>query len=547
MRPRAQSYPPLARLALCVAALMLLACERPGRCRGDYCGTLVFVSTGQPDILLPPLTQQSVGRDVHDQIFLKLADVGESLNTLGDRDFQPQLADRWEWEDSLTLVFHLSPRARWQDGPPVTARDVAFTFAAYTDTALGAPAADALRAIRAVTARDSLTAAFQFRRRYAEMFFDAVYHMRVLPAHLLAAVPRREWAKAAFGRAPVGDGPYRFVSWRQGESLELAADSTFFLGRPHIRRLIWRFTPDPQVALTQLLAGEADAWEFLGSPPNVEKARASATLVVYPYRGLGYGYLAFNLQRAPFTDRDVRRALFMAVDRERLRQSVFGDLARVPPGPVPQAWPLWDSTLNAIPYDTARAAALLASKGWRDNNGDGIRDRGGQKLAFHILTPVNSAVRRQYARLLQEQFRAIGVQVELDEVENRVVQQTANAGNFDAVLTIWTTDPTPSGNLRDTWTRTGFGAGNFGRYESPAFDRALAASEIGGPGGALAAWKDGLRVLNGDAPGIWLFAPTNVAAVSKRIADVRIRPDSWWALVRTWRIPETQLIDRDRQ
>src|SRR2546430_16208914 len=88
------------------------------------------------------------------------------------------------------------------------------------------------REIIAVPAPDSLTAVFRFRRPYAEMFYDAVYHMRVLPAHLLRTVPRTAWQAAPFGRQPIGDGPYRFVRWKAGESLELAADSTFFLGRP---------------------------------------------------------------------------------------------------------------------------------------------------------------------------------------------------------------------------------------------------------------------------------------------------------------------------
>ena len=542
--------------------LALAGCERPGTCRGEYCGTMIFVAFSQPDILLPPVTQQAVARDIHDQIFLKLADLGPAMNTLGDREFEPQLAERWEWQDSLTLVFHVSPRARWQDGPAVTARDVAFTFDAYTDSSVDAPAREALRAIRSVTpvAGDSLAAIFRFRRRYAEMFFDAVYHMRILPAHLLAGVPRDQWARAPFGRAPVGDGPYRFVAWKPGESVELVAESTFFLGRPHIRRLIWRFTPDPQTALTQLVAGEADALEFLGPAANVERARGAPQLAVYPYRGTAYGYLGFNLTangdparpHPIFGDRDVRRALSLAVDRERLKESVFHDLALVPPGPVPQAWPLWqgkgDTALRALPYDTAQAAALLARRGWRDSDGDGIRDRGGVKLAFHILVPTTSAVRRQYARLLQEQFRTIGAQVELDEVENAVMQQRATAGKFDAVLATWATDPTPTSNLADTWTRTGFGKANYGRYSNPAFERALAraTAATGGPAATLAAWRDALRLLDDDAPGVWLFAPMSVAAVHRRVADVRIRPDSWWALVRTWRIPPNQQIARDR-
>src|SRR5256886_7050610 len=124
---------------------------------------------------------------------------------------------------------------------------------------------DALH-IAAVTTRDSLTVVFRFRQRYPEMFYDAVYHMRILPAHLLREVPREQWRSTAFGRAPVGDGPYRFVSWKAGESIELAADSTFFLGRPHLRRVIWRVTSDHQLAQTHPPAGDADALPLLSTP-----------------------------------------------------------------------------------------------------------------------------------------------------------------------------------------------------------------------------------------------------------------------------------------
>src|SRR2546425_837487 len=217
-RPRA------ALTCAALASLLLVAgCERPVGCSGEYCGTMVIASGGEPDILLPPVSEFSITRDVTDQLFLKLADLGASGNTIGDEDFQPQLAQRWEWDTPTTLVFHLDPRARWQDGPGVTAADVAFTYDAYTDTLVNSSFRSSLRHIAAVTTRDSLTVVFRFRQRYPEMFYDAVYHMRILPAHLLREVPREQWRSTAFGRAPVGDGPYRFVSWKAGESIELAA------------------------------------------------------------------------------------------------------------------------------------------------------------------------------------------------------------------------------------------------------------------------------------------------------------------------------------
>src|SRR5881409_3125204 len=264
--------PPAGLTLAALAGLVLVAgCERPTGCSGEYCGTLVIASGGEPDILLPPVSEFAITRDVTDQLFLKLADLGPSGNTIGDEDFQPQLAERWEWDTPTTLVFHLDPRARWQDGQAVTAADVAFTYDAYTDTLVNSSFRSSLRQISAVTTRDSLTVVFRFRARYPEMFYDAVYHMRVLPSHLMGTVPREQWRSAPFGRAPVGDGPYRFVRWKAGESLELVADSTFFLGRPHIRRLIWRFTPDLQVAVTQVIAGDADAVEVLGPPENVQR------------------------------------------------------------------------------------------------------------------------------------------------------------------------------------------------------------------------------------------------------------------------------------
>src|SRR5438046_8551496 len=97
-------------------------------------------------------------------------------------------------------------------------------------------------------------------------------------------------------------------------------------------------------------------------------------------------------------------------------------------------------------------------------------------------------------------------------------------------------------------TRAGFGGSNWLRYSNPEFERQVErASTAGGSSDAArAAWRAAIEILNADAPAVFLYSPDNVAAVHSRVADVRIRPDSWWALVRTWRIPADRLIDRDR-
>jgi peptide/nickel transport system substrate-binding protein len=293
---------------------------------------------------------------------------------------------------------------------------------------------------------------------------------------------------------------------------------------------------------------------MLLTPDNVRRVAASPHLRTYPYKGSVYTYLAFNLaangdstQPHPlFGDRELRRALALGTDRERLVASVFGDLARVPAGPMPQTWWLWGLDVGVVRSDSARAATLLYMRGWRDADGDGVRERQGVPLAFTILVPTTSAVRRQYARLLQARYRALGADVRIEEVEPTVFGERAGAGRFDAALASWVTDPTPTSSVRQTWTAAGIGRSNYGRYVNPEFDTLVERAATARPAQSRRLWQAAFRRLNADVPGIWLYAPDNVAAVHRRVADVRIRPDSWWALVRTWRIPPDQRIERDR-
>ena len=208
---------------------------------------------------------------------------------------------------------------------------------------------------------------------------------------------------------------------------------------------------------------------------------------------------------------------------------------------------IWDPEIRQLPYDTAQAARILNARGWRDHDGDGIRDKNGQPLAFRILVPTTSVLRRQYARLLQEQFRVIGIRVEIDELEFSVVTQRLQAGNFDTSILSRGNDPSPGSGITQTWMSGGFGGSNFIRYYNPEFER-LVDRAIAAPtkDQARGFWRAAISTINADAPAIFLYALENIAAVHKRIDNVQIRPDSWAALLRTWRIPPDQLIDRDR-
>ena len=142
-------------IAGALLATVALAC---GRDRGACarCGTVVIAATGDPSHLLPPLAQETVARDIGDQVFERLADLAPGGAPIDTAAYQPGLADKWERVDSLTWRFHLRPGAHWQDGQPVTAEDVRFSFGAFTDSVVDAAARPYLTGVTVVP-EDSTT------------------------------------------------------------------------------------------------------------------------------------------------------------------------------------------------------------------------------------------------------------------------------------------------------------------------------------------------------------------------------------------------------
>lgn len=516
------------RLVVVLAMLMAaLACSRDtgnaARRGGDGDGgSLVIVAAGDADNLFPPLTMTGQGRQVVDQLFDYLADIGPDLNTIGDEGFTPRLADSWTWSpDSMSIAFHVNPRARWHDGQPVRAADVRFTYGLITDTALGSPIAATLGGIDSVTVQDSLTAVVWYGRRTPEQFFNFVYNVAVLPEHLLRDLPVKSLASSSFARNPVGSGRFRFHRWDGGSRIEIVADSGNYRGRARLDRVIWLVSPDMTAATTRLLAGEADFLEVVrGTAVGQVASSPRLKLLVLP--SLDYGFLGFNVRRPPFNDRSIRRALSMAVDRDAMIRNVFDTLALVGIGPVTRALPT-SSGAEALAYDSAAAARILGAHA---------------PIAFKLLVPTSSAVRMKYATLLQAQYRRFGVAVTIEPMEVNTFVQRLTSGDFDAVLNAWRTDPSPATVLQ-AWGSAGAppAGANFDGYRSDAFDALVdSAARSFDAAAARGYYSRAYGVINGDAPAVWLYEARNASGVSRRVTVRGARADAWWAGLADWTV-----------
>ena len=543
------------RASLLAVLLFALACtageNSPGAPGG---GTLVISTGGDPNSLLPPLVASTTGRQVTDLVYDRLASLGDSLNTLGDGGFIPQLAESWTWSrDSLSIAFHLNPKARWHDGVPVTSSDVRFTLAAYRDTSLSSSAGSLVNTIDSVSTPDSLTAVVWFHARAPEQFYNATDQMSILPEHIWKNVPVSSWRSSEQANHPIGSGQFRFSSWKQGESVTLIADTANYRGRPKLDRVIWSIAPDFNTALARFLGGQTDFFEAI-RPDGIAEVQKNPSLRIIAFPGVDYSFLQFNLRdpkslgrpNAFFADRELRRALTMAVDRKSIVRSVYDSLAEPALAGSLRAYPTADPTIEAIPFDLAAANAKLDSLGWKDTNGDGIREKGGRELAFNILVPSSSSVRARMAVLLQEQLRKAGARVGIDQVEFPAFIERTDKSDYDAAINSIHADPSPSGARQD-WASAGIkGGNNSGSYSNPVFD-ALVDSAIAAydPVARKALFRKAYRIINDDAPAIWLAEPKSIVGVHRRIRVSGLRSDAWWQHVADWWIPAGERIARD--
>jgi peptide/nickel transport system substrate-binding protein len=517
-------------------------------------GTVIIATASDADRLFPPLILSTQGKQVADLIYDVLADAPANLGTIGDRGFVPRLAERWTWaSDSLSIAFHLSPRARWHDGQRVLASDVRFTFDLVRTPDLASPLAPTLANIDSVSVKDSLTAVVWYRRRTPEQFFETVYGVAILPEHVLRGIPPRELAVSEAIRKPVGSGRFRFDSWVHNQKIELVADTANWRGRPSLDRVLWVVAPDPTTVTRMLEAGEADFTEIVRGEA-LERVRKSGTLQVVPYPSLEYGYFGFN-QRDPkdlarphalFADRDVRRALSMAIDRASIVRNVVDSLGYPGLGPLTRAQATADTTLPAIKYDPSAASRVLDSLGWRDTDGDGIRSRDGRTLEFQMLVPTSSAIRMRMAVLLQEQLRRVGARVSLETVSASAFYERATGRRFDAILNAWHTGPSPT-SVRYMWGSAAAAAGsNFVSYRSATFDALVdSASAEFDPIRSRALFRRAYEVILEDAPAVWLYELRLTGAAHRRLRITGVRADAWWAGIPDWSVPEDQRIARD--
>ena len=394
------------RFPLSILTLLATACGSVAERRGD---TVLFASGADLQSINPLLTVHPLARQVQRHVLLTtLARYDSTLTP------QPYLARGWEWSpDRRRLTFHLETAVRWHDGKPTTARDVAWTLSTARDPATGYPRTNELAGLESVTARDDSTVVLRFRQPPAR-FPDLLTDLAILPAHLLDTVPPPRLRQAGWNMAPVGNGPFRFVSHEPNRRWVFAANPAFpavLGGPPRLGRFIVVVVDEPTTKLAALTSGELD---FAGiQPAHAEFVRRDSSLRVLSFPLLQTDGIVFNTRRPPFNQLETRRAVSDAIDRRELVDAYIYGFGTPALGPVPPTAP------GYLPPALSPATRSPRSSG---------------RVSFELLTVGSGEAPLE--QMLQARLRRAGFDVTIRQLElsaflGRVYGSTPN---FDAAV-----------------------------------------------------------------------------------------------------------------
>ncbi|HEX8905361.1 MAG TPA: ABC transporter substrate-binding protein [Longimicrobiaceae bacterium] len=503
--------------------------------------TAVLVELGDMEKPMPIVAQTSFDGDLVDVMYMALtrsAWRGGRLVYLTSNDNPMALAYHWEYtgRDSAAIRYRMRRGLRWSDGEPITAGDVVWTYRMLADTTVASARQEDVAQIDSVVAENDSTVTFHFRRRYPEMLFAS--SIAIAPKHVYeAAGPggiRTHPALIDPARGLVVSGPFKVGAWKRGESITLVPN-VLFTPRALLDRIVIRVIPEATTRLVELRNGTADVVRGISfdQVPVIRAADPRHRIRFEREEKRFWEYLAYNPSAHPaFTDPQVRRALGMALDVPGIIRALRMEEFTVPAaGPYPPIFrDLYDpSRMKPLPFDTAGARRILDERGWRDEDGDGVREKDGKPLRFTLLTNAGNARRSDVTQIVQQQWKRVGVDARLRQIETVAFLNGLTQKKYEAALGSWQVALSPD---LSALFRTGAPL-NVVAYGDSATDR-LMDQALAQPTAPRAdqLWRGVAERIVQDQPYTWLYYYDQLTAVTDRLRGVRI--DTYGAYQNAW-------------
>jgi peptide/nickel transport system substrate-binding protein len=470
-------------------------------------GTLVLQGHQEISSLHP----DDAGPTVH---WVVVANIHDPLVEI-DKDYQiaPVLASALEIApDGLSYTFNLHEDVLFHDGEPFGAADVVYTFEFYMDPANATLNSNLFTEVAGVEAPDPLTVVVRMSGVNAA-FLALTAPTLVLPKHYHAAV-----GKEAYSSQPIGTGPFKLKEWKPAEQTTLEAFDAYFRGRPNIDFFREEVVPEPSVRAIALETGASDhaVW-----PLVVEdhlRLMDDDRFLVLRSPSTGLTQMPLNHNHPALGDKAVRQAMMHALDRDRLVTDLEKGLAvKATSNLSPALQFYYEPDVKQYPVDLDQSRALLDEAGWLPGS-DGVREKEGVRLSFTVTTISGDQRRRPYAEVFQQDLKAVGIEMKIEENPVSSLLEAVVAGTFHA--TIWNSGV--GGDNGEPDARAAIRSDARGNtYHNPEMDRLLDTGvATTDPAERRKIYSDVQKLIAEDVPFIYIMFWEWIELWSKRVRGV---------------------------
>lgn len=481
-------------------------------------GTLIRAMTSEPASIDPQGAATSGLSLVTPYLFDTLVVRGT------DNKLAPLLAESWQVsDDGKTITVKLKAGVTFHDGTPMNAEAVRFTFQRFKETGTKSPIYGGIQQIDGIQVVDDLTVRFSFEEPTAN-FWSTI----TMPyAGIISPASASQVAATGKGYL-VGTGPFTLAEWKTGQFITLKRNPDYNWGAPitqnraapYLDAMIFKVIPEAATQLAALETGEVDAI-FINQPDHRAKLQNNPNVQLVETELNSLVYFAFNCNKLPFNDARVRRALSYAIDKDAIVKIALGGVGKVASTFLPPTLPGYDASLktNELGYNPKQAQAALKEAGF-SQSASGAWEKDGQVLKGLLITS-NRAPNDSIAALLQAQLKAIGVAVEIQQLDSKAVTDATAAGKFDFLVYRYDWNDPDALNIYLGSDR--IGSTNRAAYSNPAVDKlfAQAAREIDEVKRAQL-YKQAQQLIMADAPWQPLYIPVDVMAFSKRFDGIKV-------------------------
>jgi peptide/nickel transport system substrate-binding protein len=477
-----------------------------------------------------------------DLLFMKPAN--EVWNdSLGTIEFQPMLAEKWEWSnDGYLLRLYLRDDIFWSDGVPITVDDIVFTFNIYSDPKVESrffgqfedfyttdgQHIDVEKTFKVIS---PAVLEISFRKGSNPTLLDV--NLEIIPKHIWSKFKPEEYSQAETNFKPVTSGPFKLMKWERESAISVRIDSLNFIYDPNnIKEIIFKIIPDYKSRIIQLKTGAIDILNNIKSE-DVDELESTDNLILSSLKGRDYDYIGWNhvdpqeyqnSQVAPnkfFSTSEIRKALTHAINRKEIIQSYlekFGELCKGPVSPMFKSY--FDPELPSYNYNPTKAKEILTANGWEDKNGDGVIEKGDTQFSFDLYISSGNPRRSYVATIVKNNLKAVGIEVNIQTLEMGAFVERLMKRDFDAWIAGWTIS-IPI-DLNPYWnSNPEIGFLNFSSYQNTEKDNLLdSLQQQIKESDEIRIIKKLQRLFYEDEPETFLYWYDNIIAYNNRITKI---------------------------